>query len=137
MGEPYLDTNIIIRLLTGDDPEKQERAKLLFERVERNELQVTAPLTVIADTVYVLSSAKFYNLSRSEIVALLRPLVRLPGFRIRHREMVLQALEVYAAHNFDFTDAVIYAAMLHTRTEIVYSFDEDFDHLPGIVRQEP
>jgi len=137
MGEAFLDTNLIIRLLTGDDLEKQQRAKRLFERIERNELQVTAPLTVIADTVYVLSSAKFYNLPRSEIAALLRPLLRLPGFRIRQRDIVLQALDLYAAHPFDFTDAVIYAAILHSRSKVVYSFDQDFDDLPEISRQEP
>lgn len=93
MAEPYVDTNIIIRLLTGDDPEKQQRARRLFERIEQKELQVTALLTVIADTVYVLSSPKFYNLPRSEIAALLRPL-RLWGFRIRNRSVVLQALDL-------------------------------------------
>ena len=137
MGEPFLDTNIIIRLLTGDDPEKQLRAKRLFERVEQNELQVTAPLTVIADTVYVLSSAKFYNLPRAEIVALLMPLLRLAGFRLRQRSIVLQALDMYVTHNFDFTDAVIYAAMLHAQSKVVYSFDKDFDNLAEITRQEP
>jgi predicted nucleic acid-binding protein len=137
MAEPFVDTNILIRLLTGDDPEKQERAKHLFEHIERKELQVTARLTVIADTVYVLSSARFYNLPRSEIAALLRPLLRLPAFRIRQRELVLRALEFYEAFNFDFTDAVIYAAMLHARSKVVYSFDEDFDELPEITRQEP
>lgn len=137
MAEPYLDTNIIIRLLTGDDLEKQQRAKRLFERIEQKEVQVTAPLTVIADTVYVLSSPKYYQLPRNEIVALLTPLLRLPGFRLRTRDVILQALEVYATHNFDFTDAVIYASMLHSRSKIVYSFDEDFDDLPEITRQEP
>ncbi len=137
MGEPFLDTHIIIRLLTGDDPEKQLRAKRLFERIERNELQVTAPLTVIADTVYVLSSAKFYNLPRAEIVALLKLLLRLAGFRLRNRSMVVQALDLYNTHNFDFTDAVIYAAMLQSGSTVVYSFDQDFDHLKEISRREP
>lgn len=137
MAEPYIDTNILIRLLTGDNPEMQQKAKRLFERIERKELQVTAPLTVIADAVYVLSSPKFYHLPRTEIVALLTPLLRLSNFRIRPRSVILKALEVYADYNFDFTDAVIYAALLHSQSKVVYSFDQDFDHLPGITRQEP
>lgn len=137
MAEPYLDTNVIIRLLTRDDLEKQQRAKLFFERVERKELQVTAPLTVIADTVYVLSSSKYYNLPRSEIVALLSPLIRLPGFRLRQRKVILRALDAYLMYNFDFTDAVIFAAMQQSQSKTLYSFDRDFDHLQGISRKEP
>lgn len=137
MGEAFVDTNIIIRLLTGDDLEQQQRAKRLFERIEHNEVQVTAPLTVIADAVYVLSSPKYYNVPRAEIVALLKPLLRLTGFRLRNRSVILQALEIYSRYNFDFTDAVIYAFMQQTKSKLVYSFDHDFDQLVGIQRQEP
>lgn len=137
MGEPYLDTNILLRFLTGDQPEQQQRAKLLLERIERNELQVTAPLTVIADTVYVLASAKLYNLPRAEIAALLKPLVRLRGFRLRQRNVILQALDLFVAHPIDFTDAIIVAAMHKSRAKTVYSFDHDLDGFEGITRQEP
>ena len=137
MGEPFLDTNIILRFLTGDHPEQQQRAKLFFERLERNELQVTAPVTVIADTVYVLSSPKFYNLPRVEIAALLKPLLRLPAFQIRQRGVVLLALDLYGSHAIDFGDALIIASMKHAHSKTVYSFDQDFDGFEEIVRQEP
>lgn len=137
MSEVFIDTNVIIRLLTGDDVEKQQRAKLLFERIERNELHVSAPLTVIADAVFVLSSPRLYNLPRSEIVALLMPLMSLPGFRIRNRRIALQALEIYLARNVDYSDAVILSCMRQAHSKTIYSFDEDFDHIQGITRQEP
>jgi len=137
MGEPFIDTNVIIRLLTGDDLEKQERAKRLFERIERGQQCVTAPLTVISDTIYVLSSPRLYNLPRTEIVALLMPLLRLPGFRMRNRKVVLQALNHYLAHPIDFTDAVILAAMERVQSNVVYSFDTDFDQFKDIHREEP
>lgn len=136
MGEPYLDTNIILRFLTGDDPNQQERAKYLFERIERNELQVNVPVTVIADTIYVLSS-KFYNLPRPEIVAMLKPLVRLPGFRIHPRRVVLHALDLYGNHSIDFGDALIIAAMQQSHSQTLFSFDRDFDQFDEITRAEP
>lgn len=137
MHEAFVDTNVIIRLLTGDDAEMQRCAKLFFERIERGELQVTAPLTVIADTVFVLSSPKLYNLPRTEIVALLMPLLRLRSFRVRNRSIAIQALDIYLARNLDYSDAVILAWMQHSESEIVYSFDHDFDHIPGITRKDP
>lgn len=137
MAEPFVDTDLIIRLLTGDDKEKQRKAKSFFERIERGELRVSAPLTVIADTVYVLSSPRLYHLPRTEIAALLTPLLRLPGFRIAQRPLVIQALDIYRKHNCDFGDAVIIASMYRSESKILYSFDEDFDHLEGITRREP
>lgn len=137
MHEAFVDTNVIIRLLTGDDADMQRRAKLFFERVERGELQVTAPITVIADTVFVLSSPKLYNLPRTEIVAMLMPLLRLRGLRVRNRRIVVQALDIYLAHNLDYSDAVILACMQHSQSKILYSFDQDFAHIPGITRKDP
>ncbi len=74
---PYLDTDVIIRLLTGDDPAKQAAASALFEHVEKGSLTIAAPDTVIADAVYVLTSPRLYNLSRAHVAALLTALIRL------------------------------------------------------------
>ena len=60
----FLDTNIIIHFLTGDDPAKQAAAKVLFERIENKELTVYAPDTVIGDAVFVLASPRHYHKSR-------------------------------------------------------------------------
>ncbi len=34
MTIPYIDTDVIIRLVTGDDPTKQRAARALFKRIE-------------------------------------------------------------------------------------------------------
>jgi predicted nucleic acid-binding protein len=52
---PFIDTDVIIRFLTGDDPDKQPANQAPFERIERGELVASIPHTVIADAVYVLS----------------------------------------------------------------------------------
>ena len=138
MSAPVLDTSVIIRLLTGDDPAKQARARALFERIERGELTVAAPVTVIADAVYVLASRRLYKLPPAEVAALLTPLVRLPGFHVQGRRAVLGALQLYATTpKLDFGDALIAAAAQRSGGSVVYSYDTDFDRLPGIVRQEP
>ncbi len=51
MTQPFIDTDVIIRFLTGDDPEKQAAASSLFEQVEQGLLTIAAPDTVIADAV--------------------------------------------------------------------------------------
>ena len=81
-GEPhrYIDTDVLIRHLTGDDQCKQARAADLFQAVAWGELVLAAPDTVIVDAVFVLSSPRLYHLSRARVSALLTPLVRLPAF---------------------------------------------------------
>ncbi|NOZ28404.1 MAG: type II toxin-antitoxin system VapC family toxin [Chloroflexi bacterium] len=137
MTAPFVDTDVIIRLLTQDDPEKQAAAAALFEQVERGELTLTAPDTVIADAVYVLSSPRLYNLPRDEIRAMLTALIRLPGFQVRNRRAVLRALDLYATTGIDFGDALIAASMEQAGSQIIYSYDAHFDRIPGIQRVEP
>jgi predicted nucleic-acid-binding protein len=139
MAQPYphIDTGVIIRLLTGDDPVKQRAAQLLFERVEQGNLTIAAPDTVIADAVFVLHSPRLYNKPRAEVAALLTPLVRLPHFRIQHRRIVLRALALYGNSASGFGDAMILAAMEAAGSTELYSYDEKLGKTPGITRKEP
>jgi predicted nucleic acid-binding protein len=137
MTQPFIDTDVIIRLLTGDDPEKQAAATALFEQVEQGTLTVTAPDTVIADAVYVLSSPRLYHLARSEVRELLTALVHLPHFQVQNRLAISRALELYGSSKLDFGDVLIIASMEQQHSQILYSYDADFDRFDGIIRQEP
>jgi len=137
MSDPFIDTDVIIRLLTQDDLKKQEEAAKLFEAVKAGRVKLAAPDAVIADAVYVLSSPRLYNLPRSDVHELLSPLVRLPGFKVENRAAVLRALELYASTMVDFSDALIVAAMEQAGSKTLYSYDTHFDRLQGITRMEP
>jgi predicted nucleic acid-binding protein len=137
MDSAYIDADVIVRFLTGDDPKKQQRATQLFERVERGAIQIATPITTFADVVYVLSSRRLYAVERPKIAAMLNALLRLPGFVVQQRESVLRALTLYGASNLDFGDAMIAASMLTDGVDALYSYDRDFDKLTGIQRIEP
>lgn len=137
MANPYIDTNILIRFLTKDNPEKQARATALFQRVEKRELTVIVPVLVIAEAVYVLSSPRLYNLPRQVVFGMLDPLVRLPNFKVHNRRTVMQALNLYLATNLDFEDAYIVVSMARAGSNILYSFDTHFDRIRGLTRREP
>jgi predicted nucleic acid-binding protein len=139
MAYPFIDTDVIIRLLTGDDPLKQQKSAKLFEQIEEGTLTVAAPDTVVADAVFVLSSPRLYKLPHQEVAALLLPLVRLPHFHVKNRRTVLAALALYGSSpaKLDFGDAMIAASMQQSGSGTLYSFDAHFEKLPGIIRQEP
>jgi predicted nucleic acid-binding protein len=133
----FVDTDVIVRLLTGDDPVKQRATRNLFVRVQAGQLSLVVPDTVVADAVFVLSSRRLYNLPRAEIGEMLKALLRLPRFRVSNRQTVIEAIELYAATNLDFGDAFIAASMRRAKSEDLYSYDGGFDRLPQVSRMEP
>ncbi|MDQ2830815.1 MAG: PIN domain-containing protein [Chloroflexota bacterium] len=137
MAHPFVDTDVIIRLLTGDDLAKQQAARKLFEQVEQGTLTLAAPDTVIADAVFVLSSKRLYNKSRGDVRDLLTPLVKLPHFRVQNKRAVLRALALYAQTTLDYSDVFIVATMEQANASRLYSYDEKLGKTPGITRQEP
>lgn len=50
---------------------------------------------------------------------------------------VLRALDLYASTNLDFGDTFIIASMEQQNSQILYSYDNDFDHVKGVTRGEP
>ena len=137
MSHPFLDTDILIRFLTGDDLKKQARSARLLAQIESGLLTVVAPLTVFADCVYVLSSPRLYNLARREVSAVLTPLVRLRHLMIKDRRMLIKALAFFADTTLDFGDCIIAASMQVKGSKVLYSYDKGFDRLPWISREEP
>lgn len=134
---PFVDTNIFLRYLTRDDPDKAQACLELFKRAEANQITLTATETAIAEIVYVLSSKRTYNLPRDQIRARLYPLLSLQGLRLPQRRTVLRALDLYVTYEIDFEDALIVAHMERQAIRELYSYDRDFDEVAGVKRQEP
>jgi predicted nucleic acid-binding protein len=134
---PFVDTNIFLRYLTKDDPDKAQACFELFKRAEANQVTLTATETVIAEVVYVLSSKRTHDLPRDQIRARLYPLLTLQGLRLPQRRTVLRALDLYVAYEIDFEDALMVAHMERGAIRELYSYDRDFDQVPGVNRQEP
>ena len=133
----FVDTDAILRLITGDDPVKQTAAEAPFQQVEAGALTLKAPDTVIADAVFVLSSSRLYALPRQLVRDKLAHPVALPAFVVHNRRLLLRALDIFATTNLDFGDAMIVATMERRDARIVYSYDHDFDRVPGVIRREP
>jgi predicted nucleic acid-binding protein len=137
MKPHFIDTNIIIRFLTGDDPGKQAACAQLFQRVEKGERKVFVPDLILAECVYVLASPRLYNLTRDKIVSLLAPIVSLKHVEVQNRTTLSNALTLYATTRLDFADAYILATMEQKKTNHLISYDSDFDDFPFITREEP
>jgi predicted nucleic-acid-binding protein len=76
-----VDTNIIIRYLTGDDPGQAAKARALI-----GQTPVYVPQTVLLEVEWVLRGV--YDLKPAQIIPALRALAGLPGVSIEDSRLV-------------------------------------------------
>jgi predicted nucleic acid-binding protein len=134
----FIDTNIFVRVLTGDDPAKAAACQRLFRALESGAEEAMTSESVMAEVVYVLASPRHYRFDRTEIAEALSPYFRIRGLRIPDRSTLGRALSLYGATSgLDFEDAIT-AVRFGTRgIDAIVSYDRGFDRLPGVVRIEP
>lgn len=93
-----LDTNVIVRLVTADDPGQLEAARAVFEA---GDLWICK--TVFLETEWVLRYT--YKLKQPAIREVFRKLLGYPQLQVEDRSAVLRALTLYD-QGFDFGDAL-------------------------------
>lgn len=135
---PILDTNIIIRYLSRDDPDKAARALAYFEQLEAGTGGVSLTEAVLVETVQVLSSKRLYAMPRPTIQERLATIIRLRGVRLTNKRLYLRALDLYVSQpRLSFVDALLAVRAEAESPAIVISFDEGFDRVDGLERVEP
>jgi predicted nucleic-acid-binding protein len=98
------DTNVIVRVLVGDDPVQTKKAEKAF--VEHiNDGGIFVSLVVLVETAWVLAAA--YEWDRATIHGRVRRLVRTRNVVIEELELVERALDEYAAGKAQFADYLI------------------------------
>jgi predicted nucleic acid-binding protein len=127
----FVDTNVLVRHLTGDPADLAARATA-FLGSER-ELLLTD--LVAAETVYVLES--FYDAPRDEIASAVRSLVAFDSIVCVDPALLLRAVEVYETDRIDFAEAYLVACAESTGVGRVASFDRSIDRVNTIERIEP
>lgn len=111
-----VDTNLLVRILTNDDPNQAHRALKILKSDE-----IFIPKTVLLETEWVLRHA--YDIDRSNILIGFQKLLGLPNVNVEDRDGIYQAISWYE-NNFDFADALHLASS--KRCEGFATFDGSF-----------
>lgn len=115
-GMLAIDTNLIVRYLTGDHPKQSPRARTLIDGQS-----VFVDVTVALEVEWVLRSA--YEYRPTEVARALRSFAGLPTVTVEDEAIVAKALEL-AEKGMDFADALHLGRS--ARCEGFVSFDRRF-----------
>ena len=125
----WLDTNVIIRYITADHPTMTPETAQLMERVDLGEVKLKLASIVIAECCWVLQS-RTYGFRPSEIANVLIAFLGADGIEAEEREVLICALEQYAADNIDFIDAYLAEHAKAVGPPVIVTFnDRDFAKL--------
>ena len=127
----FLDTNVLIRHLTGDPPEMAARATAYL----RTETELMLSDVVAAESVYVLES--FYEAPRDEVAQAMRSMVAFGSIICVDPALLLRAIEVYETDRVDFAEAYLVACAESTDVAKIASFDRSLDRVGTVTRVEP
>jgi len=131
----FIDTNIFIRYLTNDVPDKADRCERIFKKAVKREENLFTTDMVIAEIVWVLES--YYELPKMEVQEKVEKILNTPHLTCANKDLILTALAVYTGKNIDFIDA--YNALILRKEGIknVYSYDKHYDRISWLTRIEP
>ena len=90
---------------------------------------------VVFETVLTLQRG--YKLPKAQVRQMIEDLLSLRAVQLPNKQQFYAALEIYATTSLSFADAYNAVYMGSQGLTEVWSFDEDFDKLPGITRYEP
>jgi predicted nucleic-acid-binding protein len=127
----FVDTNVLVRHLTGDPVDMAARATGYLQA----ELELLLADLIVAETVYVLES--FYETPREQIAAAMRSLIAMSSVVTVDPALLLRALEVYEVHRIDFAEAYLVACAESTGVDAVASFDRSVVRVGTVQRTEP
>lgn len=127
----FVDTNILVRHLTGDPPEMAARATAYL----RAESGLLLTDLVAAETVYVLES--FYEAPRHQVAHSMRSLLSFNTVICVDSALLLRAIEVYETDRVDFAEAYLVACAETTGVGRVASLDRSLDRVSTVERIEP
>ena len=117
-----LDTNVVIRYLTQDDPKQSAIANRIIEQelTEKNQGYIT--LISLIEIAWVLESC--YEQTKDDLINVLGLLLTIKQISIEKTDLVYLALKRFRTGTADFSDALITLVSEDAGCKRIISFDK-------------
>jgi predicted nucleic-acid-binding protein len=125
-----VDTNVLLRLLVGDDATQAAKARRLFDRAGAEQSAVWVADTVLVEMVWTLARA--YSRERTDIVKALRTLSSHATVVLESAAAVRDAIDVFERGRADFADCLLSMKAQSAGCDEVATFDRGMKGLPGV-----
>ena len=116
-----LDTNVLVRYLTQDDPDQAAQATRILEEELTGDDPGFIGLVVLVETIWVLR--RLYKASPEEIRETVNDLLGSRSILIENRHVVARAVATSEKNASDFADSIIAASALDVGCRKIVSFD--------------
>ena len=116
-----IDTNVLVRYITLDDPAQTPAAVRLIDSLTHEERGFIS-LVVVAELTWVLEVC--YKFEKSAIAQVLEGLLRSKEIFLEQASVVLEALHLFSTGNADFADYLIERSGRVAGCEQTFTFDQ-------------
>lgn len=123
-----LDTNILIRWITADDPILYKKAEQFLKKNQDNGFYCS--IIVILEVWWVLK--KVYLIPESEVRDVIQRLTNLRELKIEHHHILQKTLKEIDSTSADFEDLLISLIHLNQGADFTVTFDKKAGNLPGM-----
>ena len=115
-----LDTNVLARYLTQDDPIQSAQVDSVIEQLSSGQLGVISHI-VLCELVWVLSRA--YKYSREQVAEVIHAVLTCQEFQVERVDMTELTLLDYQQGNADFSDYLLARRHQQMGAEYTVTFD--------------
>ncbi|MCX4024722.1 type II toxin-antitoxin system VapC family toxin [Endozoicomonas sp. SM1973] len=117
-----LDTNVLVRYITQDDPKQAKLATSLIETKLSEQVPGYITLISLVEVFWVLKRA--YGAGKAELLEVITTVLTTKKFVVENHREACKALRLYQEGNGDFSDALIAVLSLNEGCAKVYTFDK-------------
>jgi len=127
----FVDTNVLLRYLLDDVPEQADAVEEILKRAAAGEFVLVLNTMVIAEIIWTCES--YYGLPKGDIRDKVLAILNTPGLEVEDRDLIAEAVWIYAERNIDFADAYNGCWLKRNGLAAVYTFDRGhFRRMEGV-----
>jgi len=123
MDEVVVDSNIILRFIIADDPDRYAKSEKFFNQIIKHEKKALVSILVVQEVVWILE--KYYKMKRPDIVRNLLYVVLLENVEILDstKNLVYELLQRYTSLPLDLVDIYLHLEARRLNSQL-FTFDE-------------
>ncbi len=117
-----LDTSILVRLLTNDDPRQAQKARAALDQAMQDQHQIWVSLVVTCELVWVLQ--RLYGYDKAQLALALSAMLKFSGLEMENPKAVKTALNAMRHSSADFADILLGYLSAEQGAAHVLTFDK-------------